>query len=134
MDRRTAHALTLRLSAALQQQPSSSTETVQANPHAGGDAGYVSRVHRSDGSHVDVIGSDRSGYQLIDRTTGWQPFDLLVAELLASEPTPDAEPTVEVPSLVDRMTEVASLMRRAADELCAVRDQLMIEGTGRVSG
>lgn len=93
------------------------TEPVQMNPHAG-DLGWVVRVHRPDGTSVDVFGSDRSGFQITSRALGWQTLNELAAELI----TPTDAQVVETPSVSDRLTEVASLLRRASDELAAIRD------------
>lgn len=125
MDRRNAHALTLRLSKALEGR-GCSVDTWQANPHAGGDAGYVTRVHRPDGTTVDVIGGESSGYQLVDRALGWQPFDLLVVEL-GNTPEPVDEPSPAGDAdLVDRLTAVAATLRGIDVEVAAIRDELRL--------
>lgn len=134
MDRRNAHELTLRLSAALD-GTGSSVDTVQANTYAGADAGYVSRVHRPDGTTVDVVGSERSGYGSVDAgIRSWQAFDELAAALRepTAEPTGETSPTGDA-DLVDRLTSVGVELRRLDVELCAVRDELALRGN-RVAG
>lgn len=133
MDRRNAHDLTLRLSAALDGR-GMSVETVQANAYAGGDSGYVTRVHRPDGTAVDIIGAERSGYQITDRALGWQSFDLLAAELCKPTAEPVDEPSpVGDADLVDRLTAVASTLRGIDVEVAAIRDELRLRAH-RVTG
>lgn len=133
MDRRNAHELTLRLSAALT-DTGASVETVQANAYAGGDAGYVTRVHRFDGTAADVIGSERSGYQITDRALGWQSFDALTAELREPTAAPvDEQSPAGDDDLVDRLTAVASTLRGIDIEVAAIRDELRLRAH-RVAG
>lgn len=93
------------------------------NPHAATGLGYAARVHRPD-RVVDVIGDERSGYQIYGRTTGWQPFDALAAEL---QPTPsDEQSPPDDDDLITRMTELAVLLSQAGAAARAVRDELVL--------
>lgn len=133
MDRRNAHELTLRLSAALADS-GASVETVQANAYAGGDAGYVTRVHRFDGTAADIIGNEHSGYQITDRALGWQSFDRIAAELRepTAEPVDETSPDGDA-DLVDRLTTVAATLRGIDVEVAAIRDELRLR-SNRVPG
>lgn len=98
------------------------------NPQSGhGDIGWAARVVREDGSAVDVIGSDASGYQRTDSALGWVTLDRIVGTLLTD--LPDSEPdAAATSSLVERVTALAAGLAEMGRELAAVRDELVLRG------
>lgn len=124
MDRSDAMTLATRLEQALGE---GDAEPIHSNPHAGVDAGWVARWNRPDGSHVDVFGSERSGYQITSRTLGWQSFDRLVDELRlpVAEQVDERSPTND-DDLLDRITKLAVGLAELGSEARAIRDELAL--------